>query len=101
MRHILTLSTNSDPGTAGRRALVRPWRPNGLSRRDLHPRGARAPRAAFHEPRPARVRPGEPAGDGEGRAVLALLALPRHPAAAFFGRVRGIVARVTGDVRGR
>ena len=48
-----------------------------------------APRPPLHEPRPARLRAREPAGDGEGRAVRALLALPGHAAAAVPRRVRG------------
>ena len=63
-------------------------RPDGLPGRDLHRRGAGAPRAPLHEPRPARVRAREPARDGEGRAVRALLALPGHAAAALPRRVR-------------
>ena len=45
-------------------------------------------RAALHEPRPARVRPGRSAGDGQGRDVRPLLALPGHAATDVPGRVR-------------
>ncbi len=51
-------------------------------------RGARAARAPLHQPRPAGVRPREPAGDREGRDVRPLLALPGHAAAAVPRRVR-------------
>ena len=55
---------------------------------DIQRERARRARAAFHEPRPARLRAVEPAGDGQGRAVRALLALPGHAAAALPRRVR-------------
>ena len=42
----------------------------------------------LHQPRPPRVRPRQPAGDGQGRAVRALLALFRHAAAAVPRGVR-------------
>ena len=45
-------------------------------------------RAACHEPRPAGVRARQPARDRQGRAVRALLALPRDAAAAVPRRVR-------------
>ena len=46
-------------------------------------------RPALHEPRPAGVRARQPARDGQGRAVRALLALPGDAAAAVPRRVRG------------
>ena len=65
---------------------------SGRRRRRLHPSRTRAPRAALLEPGRAGVRARRPAGDGQGRAVRALLALPRHAAAAVPGRVRGLAA---------
>ena len=64
-------------------------RAHGLPGRELHRRGARAARPPLHEPRPAGVRAGQPAGDGEGRDVRPLLALPGHAAPAVPRRVRG------------
>ena len=62
--------------------------------RDRSPRpGARAAGAARDEPRPAGVRAGQPARDGQGRAVRALLALPGHAAAPVPRRVRRLAAR--------
>ena len=55
----------------------------------LHRRGASSARAPLHEPRPAGLRPGQPAGDGQGRAVRPLLALSGHPAPPLPGGVRG------------
>ena len=66
--------------------------------RRAHPGRARADRAARDEPRPAGVRAGQPAGDGEGRAVRPLLALPGHAAAPVPRRVRRLAA---GDRRRR
>ena len=60
----------------------------GVPGRELHRARARAPARALHEPRPAGVRAGQPARDGQGRAVRALLALPRHAPAAVPRRVR-------------
>ena len=50
----------------------------------------------FTNARRAGVRARQPAGDGQGRAVRALLALPGHAAAAVPGRVRGLAARARG-----
>ena len=58
-----------------------------------HPRRARAARAARHRPRRSGLRARQPARDGEGRAVRALLALPGHAAAAVPRRVRRLAAR--------
>ena len=55
----------------------------------LQRRRARRAGAPLHQPRLARVRAREPAGDGEGGAVRPLLALPGHAAAPLPGRVRG------------
>ncbi len=60
----------------------------GLPGRELHSGRARAAERPLHEPRPARVRADQPAGDGQGRAVRPLLALSRHAAAAVPRRVR-------------
>ena len=57
-------------------------------RRTVHRRRAHATRAVFHEPRPPRLRADQPAGDGQGRAVRALLALGEVAAAAVPRRVR-------------
>ena len=62
--------------------------PHGLPGRELHRRRARGARPALHQPRPARLRPGQPARDRQGRDVRALFALPGHAAAAVPGRVR-------------
>ena len=53
------------------------------------------------ESRPAGVRAGQPAGDRQGRAVRALLALPGHAAAAVPRRVRGLAAGRARGVRRR
>ena len=79
-----------------------PERPLGsaaraVSGRELHRGRARAARAALHRPRRPRLRAHQPARDGQGRAVRALLALPRHAAAAVPRRVRRLAAR--GDAR--
>ena len=66
----------------------RPW--TTPSRPSPPPSGP--PRAAFHEPRPARLRARQPARDGQGRAVRALLALPGHAAPAVPRRVRRLAA---------
>ena len=50
---------------------------------------------ARHEPRPAGLRAGQPARDGQGRALRALLALPGHAAAPVPRRVRRLAAAAT------
>ncbi len=70
-----------------------------VRRRDLHRRRARAARALLHEPRRARLRADQPAGDGQGRAVRALLAVRQDPAAAVPRRVRRQDARLGADGR--
>ena len=71
---------------AGARSILAARR--DLPRRDLHRSRARRARAPLHESRPAGVRAGQPAGDREGRAVRALLALPGHAAPPLPRRVR-------------
>ena len=71
------------------------------SRRAVHGRGAGAARAALHEPRPARLRAREPAGDGEGRDVRPLLALRGDAAADVPRRVRRLGAGGARDRRRR
>ena len=57
----------------------------------------RAPaRAALHQPRPARLLPRQPARDGQGGAVRALLALPGDAAAALPRGVRRATCRRAG-----
>ena len=53
---------------------------------------AHAPRSARHEPRRAGLRARQPAGDRQGRAVRALLALPGNAAPPVPRRVRRLAA---------
>ena len=75
--------------------------PHALPVRRADRRRARPPRAAFHGPRRPGVRAHEPAGDGEGRALRALLALPGHAAPAVPRRVRRLAAGVGRRLRRR
>ena len=57
-------------------------------RRVVHGRRTPPARAVLHQPRRPRLRADQPAGDGQGRAVRALLALGEVAAAAVPRRVR-------------
>ena len=86
-------STTSSPGVILGTRLHGPsrslgWASRALPGRVLHRSRASAPRAPLHQPRPARLRPHQPAGDRQGRAVRALLALGRDAAPALPRRVR-------------
>ena len=75
--------------TAASRVVVRSPGHVPLRRGDVHRRGGGDPPPVRHQPRPAGVRPGQPARGGQGRPVRPLLALGQEPAAAVPRRVRG------------
>ena len=84
------------PGGAGRRSAPRSIpRPNlgppmaaPLRQRAVDRRGGRRPPAVLHQPRRARLRPGQPARGGQGGPVRPLLPHHEEPAAAVPRRVR-------------
>ena len=81
---------------ANRRTFARsrgpPGRPTTMrrcaTRSRIHRRGAGAARPSLHQPRPARVRPGQPARDRQGGAFCPLFAVFGDGAAALPGGVR-------------
>src|SRR5437773_1697324 len=68
----------------GRRRLVLRWPRDG---RRVHAGGTRRPRAVLHESRRPGLRPRQPAGGRQGRALRALLALAEIAAPALPRRV--------------